>query len=204
MMFAILFGLSMDYEVFLLSRIREAYAARGETSGAVVEGLARTARVITAAAAIMVAVFGAFVLSGEVFLKLIGVGPCVGGPDRRHRRAHGAGAGGDAAAGRAQLVGAALARPGDASPGPRAAGGRITVGPKEWRLFRERSLLSARSEESPLRCCCRRDRKSHHSAASDICPHSPSAAKEGLRNPTRLPIRAWDWPRWPMVPERTL
>ena len=74
MMFAILFGLSMDYEVFLLSRIREAYMVRGETSGAVVEGLARTARVITAAAAIMVAVFGAFVLSGEVFLKLIGVG----------------------------------------------------------------------------------------------------------------------------------
>jgi RND superfamily putative drug exporter len=74
MMFAILFGLSMDYEVFLLSRIREAFLARGETSGAVVEGLARTARVITAAAAIMVAVFGAFVLSGEVFLKLIGVG----------------------------------------------------------------------------------------------------------------------------------
>jgi len=74
MMFAILFGLSMDYEVFLLSRIREAYLAGIDTSGAVVEGLARTARVITAAAAIMVAVFGAFVLSGEVFLKLIGVG----------------------------------------------------------------------------------------------------------------------------------
>jgi putative drug exporter of the RND superfamily len=74
MMFAILFGLSMDYEVFLLSRIREEYLAREETSAAVVEGLARTARVITAAAAIMVAVFGAFVFSGEVFLKLIGVG----------------------------------------------------------------------------------------------------------------------------------
>ena len=74
MMFAILFGLSMDYEVFLLSRIREAHLAGAETSAAVVEGLARTARVITAAAAIMVAVFGAFVLSGEVFLKLIGVG----------------------------------------------------------------------------------------------------------------------------------
>ena len=74
MMFAILFGLSMDYEVFLLSRIREEYLAGGVTSTAVVEGLARTARVITAAAAIMVAVFGAFVLSGEVFLKLIGAG----------------------------------------------------------------------------------------------------------------------------------
>ena len=74
MMFAILFGLSMDYEVFLLSRIREGYLAGGDTSRAVVDGLARTARVITAAAAIMVAVFGAFVLSGDVVLKLIGIG----------------------------------------------------------------------------------------------------------------------------------
>jgi RND superfamily putative drug exporter len=74
LMFAILFGLSMDYEVFLLSRIREEYLTTGSTSSAVVEGLARTARVITAAAAIMVAVFAAFVLSGEVFTKLIGIG----------------------------------------------------------------------------------------------------------------------------------
>jgi RND superfamily putative drug exporter len=74
MMFAILFGLSMDYEVFLLSRIREEFLGHGDTSRAVTEGLARTARVITAAALIMVAVFGAFVLSGEVFLKLIGIG----------------------------------------------------------------------------------------------------------------------------------
>jgi len=74
MMFAILFGLSMDYEVFLLSRIREAFLRHGSTTEAVTEGVANTARVITAAAAIMVAVFGAFVLSQEVFLKLIGVG----------------------------------------------------------------------------------------------------------------------------------
>jgi putative drug exporter of the RND superfamily len=73
-MFAILFGLSMDYEVFLLSRVREHYLKRGEASGAVVEGVARTARVITAAAAIMVVVFLAFVFSDEVFLKLMGVG----------------------------------------------------------------------------------------------------------------------------------
>ncbi len=73
-MFAILFGLSMDYEVFLLSRIREEVLKGVGTARAVSEGLARTARVITAAGAIMVAVFGAFVLSGEVFLKLIGVG----------------------------------------------------------------------------------------------------------------------------------
>ena len=73
-MFAILFGLSMDYEVFLLSRVREEYLARRNTSRAVTEGLARTAKVITAAAAIMVAVFGAFILSPDVSIKLIGVG----------------------------------------------------------------------------------------------------------------------------------
>ena len=73
-MFAVLFGLSMDYEVFLLSRVREAYLARRDTGGAVTEGLAGTARVITAAALIMVAVFGAFALSPDVPLKLIGLG----------------------------------------------------------------------------------------------------------------------------------
>ena len=74
MMFAVLFGLSMDYEVFLLSRVREEYRRTGETSDAVADGLAKTARVITAAAAIMVVVFLAFVFSTEVFLKLMGVG----------------------------------------------------------------------------------------------------------------------------------
>jgi putative drug exporter of the RND superfamily len=74
MMFAILFGLSMDYEVFLLSRVREEYLRHGDTTRAVAEGLARTARVITAAAAIMVAVFLAFVSSPEPFLKLLGIG----------------------------------------------------------------------------------------------------------------------------------
>jgi RND superfamily putative drug exporter len=74
MMFAILFGLSMDYEVFLLSRVREEYLGHGDTSRAVAEGLAKTARVITAAAAIMVVVFLAFVTGGEIFLKLLGIG----------------------------------------------------------------------------------------------------------------------------------
>ena len=74
MMFAILFGLSMDYEVFLLSRVREEYLRHGDTARAVADGLARTARVITAAAAIMVAVFLAFVTAPEPFLKLLGVG----------------------------------------------------------------------------------------------------------------------------------
>ena len=74
MMFAILFGLSMDYEVFLISRIREEYLKDRNTSRAVVDGLAKTARVITAAAAIMVVVFLAFLAAPDVFLKLFGVG----------------------------------------------------------------------------------------------------------------------------------
>ena len=74
MMFAILFGLSMDYEVFLLSRVREEYLRTGQTSTAVASGLAKTASVITAAAAIMVVVFLAFMFSNEVFLKMMGVG----------------------------------------------------------------------------------------------------------------------------------
>jgi RND superfamily putative drug exporter len=74
MMFAILFGLSMDYEVFLISRIREEYLKDGNTRRAVADGLARTARVITAAAAIMVVVFLAFVTAPDTFLKLFGIG----------------------------------------------------------------------------------------------------------------------------------
>jgi RND superfamily putative drug exporter len=74
MMFAILFGLSMDYEVFLLSRVQEEYLAHGRTHDAVADGLAHTARVITAAAAIMVVVFLGFLLADEVFLKLLGIG----------------------------------------------------------------------------------------------------------------------------------
>jgi RND superfamily putative drug exporter len=74
LMFAVLFGLSMDYEVFLLSRIREHWLRTGDNTASVGGGLAATARVITAAAAIMIAVFAAFVPSPDVILKVIGVG----------------------------------------------------------------------------------------------------------------------------------
>jgi RND superfamily putative drug exporter len=74
MMFAVLFGLAMDYEVFLLERIREERTRLGDAGAAVTTGVARTARVIVAAAAIMVSVFGAFALSPDVMLKLIGIG----------------------------------------------------------------------------------------------------------------------------------
>jgi RND superfamily putative drug exporter len=74
LMFAVLFGLSMDYEVFLVSRMREAWVRTGDNAQAVTEGLAGTGRVITAAAAIMIAVFAAFVPSQDIVLKVIGIG----------------------------------------------------------------------------------------------------------------------------------
>ncbi len=74
MMFAIVFGLSMDYEVFLLSRIREEFVRSGDSRGSVADGLALTARVITAAAAIMVVVFGSFIGEPDRIVKLFGVG----------------------------------------------------------------------------------------------------------------------------------
>ena len=74
LMFAILFGLSMDYEVFLLSRVREQYLKHRDPQRAVVEGVGSTARVITSAALIMISVFGAFILSNDVTAKLFGVG----------------------------------------------------------------------------------------------------------------------------------
>jgi RND superfamily putative drug exporter len=77
MIFAIVFGLSMDYEVFLISAIREHYDKSGDNAQAVADGLESTARVITAAALIMVFVFGSFVVSDVRALKLIGLGLAV-------------------------------------------------------------------------------------------------------------------------------
>jgi RND superfamily putative drug exporter len=74
LMFAVLFGLSMDYEVFLLSRVREEYSRTGDSRESVVTGLASTARVITSAALIMVAVFLGFALDPSMVIKMIGVG----------------------------------------------------------------------------------------------------------------------------------
>jgi RND superfamily putative drug exporter len=74
MLFAILFGLSMDYEVFLISRIHEEWLHGGDTRAAVARGLAATGRTITAAAAIMIVVFGAFILGGERVIKEFGLG----------------------------------------------------------------------------------------------------------------------------------
>ncbi len=77
LMFAILFGLSMDYEVFLLTQMREHYRENEDEKEAVIEGLANTGRVITSAAAIMVCVFTSFVLNGNPIVKEFGVGLAV-------------------------------------------------------------------------------------------------------------------------------
>ncbi|WP_354697669.1 MMPL family transporter [Paraconexibacter sp. AEG42_29] len=74
LMFAIVFGLSMDYEVFLMSRVHEEWERAKDASGAITRGLATTGRVITAAASIMIVVFLAFVLADDRFIKLFGIG----------------------------------------------------------------------------------------------------------------------------------
>ena len=110
-LFAIVFGLSMDYEVFLLSRIKEEYDRTEDNATAVADGLAATARVITAAALIMFCVFGAFALGDDRQLKLFGLGLAIAVLHRRHDRPHGPRAGDDGAARRPQLVDPEVARP---------------------------------------------------------------------------------------------
>ena len=115
-MFAVLFGLSMDYEVFLLSRIREEHLDGRDNRTSVINGISSTARVITSAALIMICVFAGFVLGPQPIVKMFGVGLADRRPGRRHDRAGHPRAGDDAAAGRGQLVDAPLARPPAAEP----------------------------------------------------------------------------------------
>jgi hypothetical protein len=126
-LFAILFGLSMDYEVFLLSRVHEEWLHRGDNREAVKHGLAATGRTITAAAAIMVMLFLAFVLGTGPHHQGLRPGPARRGAARRGGDPQRPGAGRHAAAGPGQLVAARLAGPGAAAPvgeGPAAAGRR--------------------------------------------------------------------------------
>ena len=141
MMFAILFGLSMDYEVFLLSRVREEYVRTGDSHTSVVGGLSSTARVITSAALIMISVFGAFVLGDDVNGKMFGVGLSVAVfldatlvrmvlvPATM------------SLVGKRQLVAAELARPHPSPPRPR---GRQHEGRHRRRRHRHRARARAR------------------------------------------------------------
>jgi len=74
MMFAIVFGLSMDYEIFLLSRVHEVWLRTGDPKASVAHALEITARVITCAALIMVSVFAAFIISDNIVVKMLGLG----------------------------------------------------------------------------------------------------------------------------------
>ena len=134
MMFAVLFGLSMDYEVFLLSRIREEYLKTGKNVESVVSGISTTARVITSAALIMIAVFLSFVTQPDPIAKMFGIGLAVAVfidatvvPDR-------AGARHDGAPRRQELVAPRLAGPDPAEDEPGVGvgsrGGGAGAGPR--------------------------------------------------------------------------
>ena len=127
--FAVLFGLSMDYEVFLVSRIREAFHATGDNAESVARGMASTGRVITSGALIMMCVFLSFVTNPSPFVEDDRAGTGHRDRDRRHRRAHDLGAGDDGADGSSQLVAARMARPSAASPQPRDRPGRAPPQP---------------------------------------------------------------------------
>ena len=126
MLFAVVFGLSMDYEVFMLSRIREEYLRTGDATTSVADGLASTARVITAAAAIMVVVFASFMLEDIREIKMFGLGLAVAVLPRRHARPHGGRPGHHGAARRPQLVDPEVARPNPAPPRDRALRGGVS------------------------------------------------------------------------------
>ena len=109
-LFSVLFGLSMDYQVFLLSRIKEEYDRTGDNRRAVSQGIGVTAGIITGAALIMVAVFAGFASGKLVMFEQMGFGLGVADPARRDARAHAAGALGDEPVRQVELVPAALAR----------------------------------------------------------------------------------------------
>jgi putative drug exporter of the RND superfamily len=117
MMFTITFGLSMDYEVFLLSRVQEEWLQRGDPGTAVADGIAATGRVITAAAAIMICVFGSFVIGDPVrILDVLRSRLCRRHPRRRHPGPHDPGPIDHAASRQGQLVAPPLAGPRRSAP----------------------------------------------------------------------------------------
>ena len=138
-MFAILFGLSMDYQVFLLTRIQEHYRETKDNHEAVVDGLAVSARVITSAALIMVCVFTSFILNGDPTVKQFGLGPGGGDRGRRDDRALPARARGDGAAGARELVAARAGR--------RACCPRVGIEGEEF--FRARDAAAAAGGSRP-------------------------------------------------------
>ncbi len=146
-LFAMLFGLSMDYEVFLLSRIREEWDKRHNNEEAVAYGLEHTGRIITAAALIMIAAFSASLLARFVGLQEFGARPLGGDPARRDDRPRDPRPGADEAAGRLELVPAQAGRADPRSHHPRAprrGGGRVGTQPPPPPRSAEWATCSAR------------------------------------------------------------
>ena len=121
-MFAVVFGLSMDYEVFLISRVREEWVRHRDAGGAVADGIAFTGRVITAAAAIMICVFLSFMLGNERSIKEFGFGLAAAVFLDAAGRALRDAAGGPRAAGRVDLEAPQLDRPAAAARQHRGRG----------------------------------------------------------------------------------
>ena len=121
-LFVVLFGLSMDYHVFILSRVREAFDSGMSTDQAVARGIKSTAGVVTSAAVVMIGVFSVFGTLSRHRVQADGRGPGGGDPDRRHRDPRRAASGHDDAAGRLELVPAAVA--GVAAPAALPGAGR--------------------------------------------------------------------------------
>ncbi len=129
MVFAIVFGLSMDYEVFLVSRMHEEWLRTGDASRSVRNGLATTGRVVTAAATIMIVVFLTFALGPDRIIKEFGIGLAAADLPRRVRHPHPARAGAHAARRRAGVVAAGRPRAPAAAGRARARVARPSTDP---------------------------------------------------------------------------
>ena len=176
LLFVILFGLSMDYHVFLLSRIREAVQRGASTEEAVARGITSTAGVVTSAAIVMVGVFAVFVTLSMLMFKQFGVGLAIGDPDRCDDRPRRAAARVDDAAGRLELVPAALA--------PVAAplrAGRVR--------HRRRDSLAAAAEARAAGSSARRDAR-HGAVRGRAVPGQPHRRDGKQARATRRRVAA--------------
>ena len=180
LMFAVVFGLSMDYEVFLISRVREQWIRRRDASEAVADGIAFTGRVITAAAAIMICVFLSFMLGNERVLKEFGFGLAVAVLLDAAGRPVRAAAGGPRAARGKDLVAAAVARrivcrTSTSRARARAASCCTRPSPRSpWSASRRRSnpnpLLSSSRGRRALACETCQARRVDQTVADDARP----------------------------------
>ena len=169
LMFAILFGLSMDYEVFLLTQIQEHWKEDGKPTKAVIDGLASTGRVITSAALIMVCVFTSFILNGDPTVKQFGVGLSRGDRDRRDA--------GPVPAGARDHGAARAGRRGSCRPGSAALLPRVSIEGEDY--FAAPRPRHGRARRRAARGAARRTTCSHWQRARP--PAIAALARDGGR-----------------------